>query len=207
MTACLIHINKFMIVYLHGFNSAYNPNSDKIKALYKLDKVCPLSYNSFDSYTNILDNILTKTKHLENLVFVGTSLGGFYAAACASGLGVPCVLINPVTRGSFIQNNGIFIKNIPMTNYVTGEVNAVSQIMMDSYTGLDIAQLNYECKPMLLLDIGDELIDSQNTLDHLKGIVSSSSVCYPGGSHRFDHIDLALPSIKYYLNNFSMVDH
>tara|TARA_R110000868_G_scaffold304307_1_gene564821 strand:+ start:279 stop:875 length:597 start_codon:yes stop_codon:yes gene_type:complete len=196
-----------MIVYLHGFNSAYNPDSDKIVALSKLDKVYPLSYNSFDTYDNILDDIITKTKHLENLVFVGTSLGGFYAAACASALGVPCVLINPVSRGSFVQNNGIFIKDVPMTNYVTGQVNAVTQTMIDSYINLDIKELHYECKPLLLLDMEDELIDSQNTLDHLKSIVSSSSVYYEGGSHRFDHIDLALRNIEYYLNNFFAVSH
>lgn len=196
-----------MIVYLHGFNSAYNPDSDKIAALSKLDTVYPLSYNSFDTYTNILEYILTKTKHLENLVFVGTSLGGFYAAACASALGVPCVLINPVTRGSFVQNNGILIKDIPMTNYVTGEVNTVTQTMIDSYENLDIKELHYECKPMLVLDMGDELIDSQNTLDHLKSIVSNSSVNYPGGSHRFDHINLAVPSMRYYFNNFSVASH
>jgi len=190
-----------MIVYLHGFNSAYNPNSDKILALSKLDKVYLLSYNSFDSYDNILEYISTKTKHLENLVFVGTSLGGFYAAACASALGVPCVLINPVTQGSFVQNNGIFIKDIPMTNYVTGEVNAVTQTMIDSYEGLDIKELHYECKPMLLLDMSDELIDSQNTYDCFKGIFSMMSICYTGGSHRFDHIDSAIPSIELYLKN------
>jgi predicted esterase YcpF (UPF0227 family) len=196
-----------MIVYLHGFNSAYNPNSDKIVALSKLDKIYPLSYNSFDTYTNILEYILTKTKHLENLVFVGTSLGGFYAAACASALGVPCVLINPVIQGSFVQHTGIFIKDVPMINYATGEVNAVTQTMIDSYNGLDIKELHYDCKPMLLLDMADGLLDSQNTLDHLKGIISHSSVSYPGGSHRFDHIDLALPLIEYYLNNFSSVSH
>jgi predicted esterase YcpF (UPF0227 family) len=196
-----------MIVYLHGFNSAYNPDSDKILALSKLDKVYPLSYNSFDTYDNILEYISTKTKHLENLVFIGTSLGGFYAASCASALGVPCVLINPVTQGSFVQNTGIFIKDVPMTNYVTGEVNAVTQTMIDSYNGLDIKELHYECKPMLVLDMGDELIDSENTLDHLKSIVSYSSVSYPNGSHRFDHINLALRDIEYYLNNFSSVSH
>ena len=196
-----------MIVYLHGFNSAFNPDSDKIKALSKLDEVYPLSYDSFDSHCNILYDILDKTKHLDKLVFVGTSLGGLYAAVCASSLGVPCVIINPVTRGSFIQKKAAFFKDFPITNYVTGEIKHVTQSMIDSYEGLDIKELNYECKPMLLLDMADELIDPQNTLDYLKSIVSSSSVYNEGGSHRFDHIELALPSIQYYINNFSIVSH
>ena len=199
-----------MIVYLHGFNSAYNPYSDKIAALSKLDNVYPLSYDSFDTYNNILDGILVATKHLENLVFVGTSLGGFYAANAASAFGVPCVLINPVVLGSFVQNNALFIKDVPMTNFVTGDINTVTQTMIDSYESLDIAQLNYEYKPLLLLDAGDELIDSFYTFLHLtrkKDIISKSSECYPGGSHRFDHIDLALPSIESYLNNCSTVSH
>lgn len=196
-----------MIVYLHGFNSAYKPDSDKIVALSKLDKIYPLSYNSFDTYDNIMRSILEATSHLKNLVFAGTSLGGFYAANCAAKLGVPCVLINPVTRGSFIQNNAIFIKDVPMTNYVTGEVNAVTQTMIDSYDGLDIKELDYDCKPMLLLDLGDEIIDSEDTSKHLKDIISCSSVYYPGGSHRFDHIECSLLDIELYLNNFSSVSH
>ena len=192
-----------MIVYLHGFNSAYKPDSDKIAALSKLDKIYPLSYNSFDTYDNILNYILSETEHLENLVYVGTSLGGFYAANCAAKLGVPCVLINPVVRGSFVQSNAIFIKDVPMTNFVTGEINHVTQPMIDSYEGLDIKELDYDCKPMLLLDLDDELIDSQDTYDCFKGIFSMMSICYPGGSHRFDHIDLALPSIELYLNDES----
>jgi predicted esterase YcpF (UPF0227 family) len=196
-----------MIVYLHGFNSAYNPSSDKIVALSKLDKVYPLSYNSFDTYSNILDGILQATRHLEDLVFVGTSLGVFYAASAASALGVPCVLINPVILGSFVQNNALFIKNVPMTNFVTGDVNAVTQTMIDSYESLDIAKLSYEYKPLLLLDAADELLDSYQTYIHLKDIISKSSVYYPGGSHRFDHIDLALPTIESYLNNCSTTSH
>lgn len=196
-----------MIVYLHGFNGAYNPSSDKIVALSKLDKIYPLSYDSFDTYDNILRDILNATKHLENLVFVGTSLGGFYAANAASVLGVPCVLINPVIRGSFVQGNALFIKDIPMTNFVTGEVNTVTQTMIDSYESLDIAKLSYEYKPLLLLDAADELLDSQHTYDYCKDIISKSSVYYPGGCHRFDHITLALPSIEGYLNNCSTVSH
>jgi uncharacterized protein len=196
-----------MIVYLHGFNSAYNPSSDKIVALSKLDKVYPLSYNSFDTYSNILDGILQATRHLEDLVFVGTSLGGFYAASAASALGVPCVLINPVVCGSFVQNTALFIKDVPMTNFVTGDVHTVTQTTIDSYENLDIAQLNYEYKPLLLLDAADELLDSHQTYNHCKHFISKSSVCYPGGSHRFDHIDLALPSIENYLNNCSTVSH
>jgi hypothetical protein len=72
---------------------------------------------------------------------------------------------------------------------------------------LEIAGLHYEYKPLLLLDADDELIDSQQSLNVLKGVVSNSSVYYPGGSHRFDHIDLALPSIQNYLNNCSYVSH
>ena len=191
-----------MIVYLHGFNSAYKPDSDKIVALSKLDKIYPLSYNSFDTYDNILNYILTETEHLENLVYVGTSLGGFYAANCAAKLGVPCILINPVVRGSFVQSNAIFVKDVPMTNFVTGEINHVTQPMIDSYEGLDIKELDYDCKPMLLLDLGDELIDSEDTSNHLKDIISCSSVYYPGGSHRIDHIECSLIDIEHYLNNF-----
>jgi hypothetical protein len=55
--------------------------------------------------------------------------------------------------------------------------------------------------------MGDELLDSYETRETLKDIVSPSSIYYPGGSHRFDHIDIALPSIQSYLNNCSYISH
>ena len=196
-----------MIVYLHGFNSAFNPDSDKVRALSKIDEVYPVSYNSFDSHTNILYDLLTKTRHLENPVFVGTSLGGFYAAALASSFGSPCVLINPVVSGSFFKTAGEAIKDVPMKNYVTGEYSTLTQTVLDSYATLALTECYYEYKPLLLLDMGDELLDSYETRETLKDVVSPSSLYYPGGSHRFDHIDIALPSIQSYLNNCSYVSH
>jgi predicted esterase YcpF (UPF0227 family) len=196
-----------MIVYLHGFNSAYNPDSDKVRALSKIDDVHPLSYNSFDTYKNILDDILSKACHLSNPIFVGTSLGGFYAGACASAFDVPCVLINPVVSGSFFQTVGAIIKDVPMKNYVTEQMSSLTQPVLDSYSDLALYDLHYEYKPLLLLDADDELIDSQQSLNALKDVVSKSSVYYPGGSHRFDHIDLALPVIQNYLNNCSLISH
>jgi predicted esterase YcpF (UPF0227 family) len=133
-----------MIVYLHGFNSAFNPDSDKVRALSKIDEVYPVSYNSFDSHTNILYDLLTKTRHLENPVFVGTSLGGFYAAALASSFGTPCVLINPLVSGSFFRTAGETIKDVPMKNYVTGEQCVLTQPVLDSYATLSITDCNYE---------------------------------------------------------------
>ena len=196
-----------MIVYLHGFNSAYNPSSDKIQALSKIDEIFPLSYNSCDTYKNILQDILQKTQHCADTVFVGTSLGGFYAAACASVRGVPSVLINPVVQGSLIQKIGALYKGSEVVNYVTHEKHMITDEMIDSYDNLDLKDLCYEYKPLLLLDGEDELLDSQHTYDILKDVVSKSSVFYPGGSHRFDHIEHALPSIENYLHNCSCVSH
>jgi predicted esterase YcpF (UPF0227 family) len=196
-----------MIVYLHGFNSAFNPASDKVRALSKIDEVHPVSYNSFDTHSNILYDLLSKTRHLSNPIFVGTSLGGLYAAALASSFGAPCVLINPVVSGSFFRTAGATIKDVPMKNYVTGERSSLTQAVLDSYSDLALDDLHYEYKPLLLLDMGDRIIDSQQSLNALKDVVSTSSVYYPGGSHRFDHIDLALPTIQNYLNNCSYVSH
>jgi predicted esterase YcpF (UPF0227 family) len=83
----------------------------------------------------------------------------------------------------------------------------ITDEMIDSYDNLNLKDLCYEYKPLLLLDGADELLDSQHTYDILKDVVSKSSVFYPGGSHRFDHIEHALPSIENYLHNCSCVSH
>ena len=83
--------------YLHGFNSDADRSSDKVQILQTIGEVILLSYDSFATYDNILRSLIdsVQVEPHENPVFVGTSLGGFYAAELGKHYGLPSVLINP----------------------------------------------------------------------------------------------------------------
>ena len=58
--------------------------------------------------------------------------------------------------------------------------------------------------PLVLLDMGDEVINSFETRENLTGF---PMIEWVGGSHRFDHMNDALQHIKQYLNHCSYVYH
>ena len=88
------------IVYFHGFGSS--PNSDKVNILkqhFKDVYAFPIDVDPEKSLPYLeeeIDNLLTDTIHQEGgLVFVGTSLGAWYAGRMGLLYDVPAVLINP----------------------------------------------------------------------------------------------------------------
>ena len=86
------------VIYFHGYGS--NSSSEKAIALsfnyYVEAPTIPIKY---DDALSALTDYLTSTCTGEE-VFVGTSLGGYWACKMAEKLGYPAVLINPSCRPS-----------------------------------------------------------------------------------------------------------
>ena len=186
-------------VYIHGFNSAYNPDSDKVKNLQTLGKVWGVTYDSFAPYDDILSSLKTlfSTMDLpEDVVFVGTSLGAFWATECAKAFGAPSVIINPCHSPKEMLQKYIDIEHI---NYLTGQKQTLTQESVNSYNDRKIHEelTGYWYYPLLILDMGDEVIDSKRTISLMK---SFRKVIFQGGSHRFDHMEQSLSEIKRYVN-------
>lgn len=199
-----------MFIYLHGFNSAFNPESEKIAELSKVDEVVGFNYDSFANAFDIFDDLekqfrlLRESKSESEFVFVGTSLGGFWAAQLANHFGEPSIIINPSVNPylGLAKYVGVRLKN-----YQTSEERILTQLEVDSYKDghLDFHSIpRYKLVPLLLLDMGDEVIDSAETARLLEPL---PKVEFQGGSHRFDHIKEAIPNIKQYLNHCSFVEH
>lgn len=90
-----------IIIYFHGYNSS--PNSDKVERLRQIpDSIVhafPASVDpdvAIDSVGNEILNVLLDRIHTDDqIVFVGTSLGGWLASKLATMYDVPAILINP----------------------------------------------------------------------------------------------------------------
>lgn len=88
-----------MIVYIHGFNSSPASNTyGKLKALF--DDAQALEYPSEGLFADNLALLCQQVEQLKSaattpLVFVGSSLGGFYTSQVAPLFSANCMLINP----------------------------------------------------------------------------------------------------------------
>lgn len=187
-------------IYLHGFNSAYKPDSDKVLHLSKIGSVSGITYNTFATYDEIHENISSQISHNDDLVFVGTSLGGFWASEMGRRFCVPSIIINPCIDPHNMLRKYVSVEQI---NYLTGEKNTLTDVSVCSYPRHDISQNDYTYIPLCLLDTDDEVIDSWETKNKLSRF---PKMCHSGGSHRFDHMEESLEEIKRYTNRCSFVD-
>jgi predicted esterase YcpF (UPF0227 family) len=106
------------IVYLHGFGSQGNSaKSEQLRERFGSQHVvAPNLPIDPDQVKKIIDHIVIKNQDWP-LIFVGTSLGGFYARWAAHHYDCPAVLVNPAVHPSktlypYLGTN---------TNYATGE--------------------------------------------------------------------------------------
>lgn len=88
------------VIYFHGYGSS--PNTDKVKLLkeqFHTVLAFPIDVDpdvSIPYLEKQIDNFLVSNINSQSeIIFVGTSLGAWYAGRMASLFGVRCVLINP----------------------------------------------------------------------------------------------------------------
>jgi uncharacterized protein len=193
------------ILYLHGFNSSYSPENEKVKALSKIGEVIGIDYNTYDTYDNIHSYLLREITKLspdpDDTLIVGTSLGGFWAAEMAAYLVLPSVIINPCYDPENMLQK--YVGN--QTNHKTGKVTKFSNESCLSYFGMKTQDNSYVILPFLLLDMEDEVIDSYRT----KSIFEDSFPIkvFEGGNHRFAHMNESLEDISKYLSYCSFVEN
>jgi len=184
--------SKMKIIYIHGFNSGGSTN-EKAKMLAERfgDVYAPdLPHTPDDAMQVLVDKIMSyDNAELDDLVLVGTSLGGFYAHHLSKVFGIKAVLINPsldpmTTLGKMIGRQ---------KNYATG----VEYVL----TAADVAQLEkYYVDPaavrvptIVAVDLDDELLDANVAI--AKFNKHAKILAFKGGNHRFTHMANILDDI------------
>ena len=180
------------ILYFHGFASS--SNSNKAKALknyisknYKnAEIIIPDIDNNFKLAVNQIHDLIDNAKH--PIVFIGSSLGGYYASYFSSKFKTKSVLINPAIPP---------LKDFEMylgenENYSTGEKFIITPediryIRKMSYKKYANAENTY-----VLLESGDEVLNYKETAKYFSG--SYLDIIY-GGSHSYESLDEKLKNI------------
>lgn len=172
------------ILYIHGFGSRYDPGHVKIKSLEQLGTVVGVDVNYCKGFKSSFDSIMSVIVSENVDLIVGTSMGGYMAAHVGAKAGIPFVALNPATQPSVTLQKWIGT----FTDY-SGKDQCLSEATATSFP--DITQ---EGAGLVIVESSDEIINASETVDLLEHVFNVEQ--FKGGSHRFVHIENALPLIK-----------
>ncbi|AGY92150.1 hypothetical protein SPICUR_05885 [Spiribacter curvatus] len=185
--------------YLHGFNSAALDSDGKVNELRTRFKVNLINYNSFASHDAIIQAIDAQRVRTPPTAFIGTSLGGYFAAVMGRRLGLPSIMVNPSCDPHWALAH---YRDVTLENYKLPEEppRTLTAATIDTYAGtaLSADPADYTIPPLLIVDSGDELLDAEATCETYAGL--GGAMVFPGGSHRFEHMTDALDGIEAYIN-------
>lgn len=172
------------ILYVHGFGSKFDPDSEKVNALKQLGVVHGIELD----YTQGAITVLEQTKHavLEQEIdlLVGTSMGGWCVSEVGSVSRIPFVAINPC-----IYPRKMLQKYIGENIDHYGRGYVFTEETCASFTNFAL-----DGNGLILLDSGDEVINANETAKALSGVYRTHM--FMGGNHRFAHMQESLSVIN-----------
>ncbi len=190
-----------MIFVTHGFASATpNENTAFLTGLFPEEMVVGLNYPFSPTlaaafFREAIPDGLEKDDAGVPPMFLGTSLGGFWAWRCAAWFNGIAVLINPALTPWVTLQSRIGT----CTNYKTGQHFTLTADDVANYQEYKV--VSSKVPLLVLLDEGDELLDSAET--HRMMINQAEVITFPRGSHRFDHRVEAASAIRGFRKNYA----
>lgn len=184
------------IFYFHGFGST--PNSSKVTALREAfpDHNVIAPQVPLDP-TETVKMVVEQVQALDNfpVVFVGTSLGGFWANHFAQAFDAPCVLINPsiTPSGTMGARVGQKIRNFdtgeflePITDDMVNVYREIEKVTCENYNGALVSLFGAR---------DDDVLDIESTVNQLRHFKFSQ--LFEDGGHRFTaHFDKVIKYIS-----------
>jgi predicted esterase YcpF (UPF0227 family) len=177
------------VVYFHGFASV--GNNPKTQAL-------AAALNAADpAHTLIAPDLPVTPDQVEQLVmslladhvnypliFVGTSLGGFWANYFSSKYDAPCVLVNPAMRPS--RSMYSYVGQTNLTNYATGAPITVTPDDIDQFARREktASELRNGALIHVFAAKDDDVVPYTEVLDNLP--YTASTTLTEDGGHRFE---------------------
>ena len=186
-----------MIIYLHGFNSG----GQSQKAVWLRKHLTPARLFA-PTYTphraaaalrelrKFIRRLQRENPGHHRFMFIGSSLGGFWAQYLAPEFDAKLVLINPSLRPdeTLARHVGRFL------NAATGTETILTLDDVRALKAYRVEPCDPHVPTLTLLDEQDEVLDYRIAAALMTGC--GRTIVYPGGSHRFDHLIEALPEIR-----------
>lgn len=180
------------LLYLHGFISS--PASAKAVATRSwleahapdIGYTCPFLSPYPDEVTMLLEKLAGEFSG-QDLLIVGSSMGGYYGTWLAEKLACKAVLVNPAVSPWL---GGARLLG-PQQNYHTGERYYIEQRHLDALQALDVP-LQDPRNYWVLLQTGDDVLDYRLAQRRYAGARVTTE---EGGDHSFQGFERFLPGI------------
>jgi predicted esterase YcpF (UPF0227 family) len=181
------------LVYLHGFVSS--PQSRKAVMLgdYVRNVVTDIAYMVPELHhrpSRAVEQIAAAVRGTapEDLTFVGSSLGGFYATVMAERIGCRAALLNPA-----VHPHRHFARYIgPQRNLYTGEAFELTMDHVKDLHALDPPAITRPERYWLFVETGDEILDYREAVAYYDGALHSVT---RGGDHALNSFPEHVPDI------------
>jgi uncharacterized protein len=185
-----------MIIYLHGFGSS--GTSSKVDALREKFGAENVFAPDLPFDPLVVINIVNKLVYenytkFQKVVFIGTSLGGFYANYFAMVHETPAILVNPSCKPSETLRSKLGVNK----NYATNEEFMVELAHLDSMNSMrEHTDREYNGNLInLFVAKDDEVIPYDIPLEYFKHTAMTNVV--ETGGHRFiDHWDMVMDRVS-----------
>lgn len=144
-------MSELKILYIHGFGSKVDPKSEKQIVLRKIASVTAFAPDYTKHYVKVIRDVKSLAKGSD--ILIGTSMGGFLVSRLSEITNKPFVAINPV-----ISPAATLSKYLGKHQDYYGSTYTMTQENVESYPDFLPSE-----NGMVLLDMGDELINSDAT--------------------------------------------
>ena len=185
-----------MILVIHGFGSAGKGGKAMLFRDYFKSKGQPCIAPSLSYIPDLaMDTLEQLIESYDDVMLVGSSLGGYYAIYLAEKYGLKAVLINPAVDSSKTLKRRVAEMNGKAINYhdnsrFTWNMNHVK--MLEKYTVDEVKNGKY----FLLLQTGDDVLDYNEAVAKLP---NAKTIIEEGGTHPFEGIERHFDQIKTFL--------
>ena len=181
------------IVYLHGFNSS--PDSKKANRLLayltdlgKADSYLAPKLHHRPALAMQTIEALCADAAADDITFVGSSLGGFYATYVTEKYGFKSILVNPAVAA----NLSLFAYVGPQTNLYTGEKYELTLQHIAELAALRVSAPRRLERYWLMVETGDETLDYRDAVAFYRG---ARQLVIEGGDHGFQAWERLLPEV------------
>ncbi|MCU4413055.1 alpha/beta fold hydrolase [Acinetobacter sp. WU_MDCI_Axc73] len=188
------------LVYLHGFQSSpFSLKGQQLKHYCQIQ--CPEIRVHLPDLNLppliAIDMIQQLIEELDQVAFVGSSFGGFYATQLVAKYAVPAVLINPAVRPWHLFRDLFGIDQIP---YWVGERWTLTEQHLNQLEQMVIPNANTAEKILVLLQQGDETLDYRDAQRYYSQPSHSSLILSDArGNHAMDDFEQKIPLILEFL--------
>lgn len=178
------------VIYFHGFASG--PNSNKAAEISKHYKtfapIIPYNLNSVGGTIKQIDDYLYNyTEPGDKVLFVGTSLGGYYAVYLANMFDAKALVFNPSVDPFYDLRKSIGT----LTNFQTGKEFEFTLDDLTSFMHKALHQLKIDVDVRAIICVNDPIIDPTRAIMYF-----SNHELLNSGDHQFKDTDKILNEIN-----------